>query len=71
MSDQQLHITHRASYLTGAQDGRNAFRDGSDYRPQDGATGTRDQKRAYAIGYQDGWIEAQELTASGWDVAPS
>jgi hypothetical protein len=60
MPGRQLHITHRASYLTGAQDGRNAARDGSDYRPQDSATGTGNQKHAYALGYEDGWTEQQE-----------
>jgi hypothetical protein len=55
MSGKQLHITHQAAYLRGAAQGGRDAEAGRDYRPQDGATGTEDEKRAWRLGYADGW----------------
>jgi hypothetical protein len=57
---EQLHITHRADYLRGARQGRADAKAGRDYRPQDGATGTKDERHAYQIGYEAGWAEGLE-----------
>jgi hypothetical protein len=57
---EQLHITHRTDYLRGRAEGRNDAAAGRDYRPQDGATGTLNEQRAYRLGYCDGWTGQQE-----------
>jgi hypothetical protein len=57
---EQLHITHHTQYLAGQNHGYNDAKAGRDYRPMDGATGTTDEKRAYRLGYADGWTDQQE-----------
>ena len=52
--DGTLHITHRAEYERGQQDGYGAGITRNRYRPRDGATGTEDQRHAYMLGYGDG-----------------
>ncbi len=51
---EQLHITHRADYLRGREQGKRDAQASADYRPGGHDT---DGQRAYSIGYQDGWTE--------------
>ena len=53
---EQLHITHRATYLCGVAQGKADAQDGADYRPGVDIDRTGVQ-RAYGIGYADGWTE--------------
>jgi hypothetical protein len=57
----QLHITHRAAFLRGLGDGKRDALAGDGYRPRDGAGDTNDQ-RAYGLGYEGGWAEADPCT---------
>jgi len=61
--DCQLHITNRGEYLRGQRDGYGAALCRGRYRPRDAATGTRDQQRAYGLGYEDGYSTGIEETS--------
>ncbi len=57
----QLHITHRADYLRGRQDGKADALADRDYRPGEGwprSSDDTDGQNAYSLGYGDGWAAA-------------
>lgn len=58
MNESQLHLTHRPAYLQGRKQGHRDAVTGQDYRPQDGATGTKTERQAYSLGYMDGWAQS-------------
>lgn len=65
----QLHLTHRKQYLRGIAQGGGDEKAGRDYRPQDCATGTPDERHAFTLGYCDGWSEsADSRTSNGRDT---